>query len=174
MKIKYGKPKLNIIGVKELVDIATNKDRYIKNKKPISLLIIVLVTFLFTILLTSVLILSNVKTEKILDIDYFLLMFIYIVLLIYIGQIIFMYFKCKKATKGELEITNDYIEDSFDGVSIKLDKDIIKSIVIGKNSIVILSSFEMFLFVSIEYKDKIIKALESKMKDVNIIYKSTK
>ena len=171
MKIKYGKPELSIKGVKELVDIAGNKDRYIKNKKPINILTIVLLTFLFTILLTSLLILSNVKTEKILDIDYFILMFIYIVLLIYIGQIIFMYFKCKKTTKGEIEITNDYIEDSFDGVSIKLDKDIIKSIVIGKKSIVILSDFEMFLFVSIECKDKIIKALKSKMKDINIIIK---
>ena len=174
MKIKYKKPELNIGGVKELVDIASNKDRYIKNKKPIKIITIVLITFLFTISLTALLILLNVKTEKIIDIDYFLLMFIYIVLLIYIGQIILMYFKCKKATNGVLEITDKYIEDSFDGVSIKLDKDIIKSIVIGKKSIVILSDFEMFLFVSIDYKDKIIKALESTMQDVNIVYKSTK
>lgn len=174
MKIKYGKPKLSIEGVKELVDIATNKDRYVKNKKPISILKIVLVTVLFTVLLTSLMIFFNVKTEKILDIDYFLLMFIYLVLLIYIGQIIFMYFKCKKANSGELEINKEYIEDSFDGISIKLDKDIINCVVVGKYSIVILSNFEMFLFLSIEHKDKVLKALNSKMKDVNIIDKSTK
>lgn len=127
---------------------------------------IILVPFFTLDLIINFISKSNSINLKIIYNDLaILIIFNFVIYLLFFIQ----YLSMKKITKGKIHIDENGITDYNEKVIITIEKQNIKSLIIGKEIILISYDCNIIVFLPINVKSKVIKAFKEKLPEVKII-----
>lgn len=178
MRIKYDMNDNYFKCYNESQGIIAKRSDIIKNPKIklhgyiergfIHLFLIFIILIFFAV--TTYIITENVDFNLLYKISSVLLGLIFL----YFGIFLISYsFENKKIHSGELEVDAEGIKDYSDtGMVIGFSWNNIKAIVIKKHTITILTDSQIYIFMDIEYKDRLLLAIERYNKDLLIIDKT--
>ena len=172
MKLKYDS-HLTFKMVKEFYDIYINRKLILKNNKirlniPFIMLSIVCFWILLSLVLMFLVYLPKDFYINYFNISSYIIPIPIVVLLLYFFTILSSFLHMKGIKSNNLEINKLGITDTSDGLTIKVSKDKIDAIVIGKFVIVVLTSSKIGYCYPIKYKDKITGSIKKEMPNINI------